>query len=296
MDFFYQAIKRAAGLAEAEVEPSLRPSKGINSVSVAPAPASHRRADAVAMLSPERSNAAITKVEVKHPIDHLVAFLSPPIIDVNVAAMEQCRIIRTRLREIVQAKEIRSLMVTSAIQGEGKTTIATNLAFALSQIQNMKILLVDADFRRPYIANFLKITGHRGLDQLLLGKASFENICLKITPSLDVITTASLTEDSAELLHGERMKTFLSEASSRYSLVLLDSPPLFPIVDAQVLAQLVHAAVLVIKAGTTPFDLARQGADLLKPKLIGSILNGVERLPATGYYAQYGNYGGMTKK
>jgi protein-tyrosine kinase len=289
MDFFYQAIKRAAGLAEAEDEAPVRSTKRISSVSVVTPSILLPTAEPAPMVESDRLNSAKNKVEIKHPVDHLVAFLSPPIIDANVAAMEQCRIIRTRLREIVHAREIRSLMITSALQGEGKTTIAVNLAYALSQIQNTKILMVDADLRRPSVADFLKIRGYRGLDQVLLGKASLEQVALKITPSLDVVTTSSLSEDSAELLHGERMKTFLSEACSKYSLVLLDSPPLFPIVDAQVLAQLVNAAVLVVRASSTPFDLARQGADLLKPKLIGSILNGVETFSQSGYYGHYGH-------
>ncbi len=294
MDFFYQAIKRAVGFEEppktvsVDVLPreKVRSGNGFSAPSVAAA-----LMDIPLDPAPKRKS-----FEVRHPLDHMVAFLSHPVLEANIAAMEQCRVIRTRLRELVQTKHIRSLMITSALQGEGKTTMAVNLAYALSQLEGMKILLVDSDLRRPYISDFLKMGQPSGLDKYLLEKESFADVCWQVTPSLDVVPTGGLSEASAELLHGNRMREFLAEASAAYSLVLLDAPPLFPIVDAQVLANLVDAAVLVVRAHTTPYELARQAADLLKPKLVGSILNGAQKLSHNGYYEDYGSIGRKPKK
>ncbi len=243
---------------------------------------------AAALAEPPKKPALTRKsFEVPHPLENMVAFLSHPVLEPNIAAMEQCRILRTRLREIMSTKKLHTVLMTSAMQGEGKTLLSANLAYALSQVEGMRVLLVDADLRRPSLGTFLKMRSVDGLNKYLLEQADFEEVTWKLTPSLDVVPTRELREDSAELLHGSRMQQFLAEASARYNVVLLDGPPMFPIVDAQVLAHLVDGVVLVIRAHNTPFDFARQAAEMLKPKLIGAILNGVDRLPDNHYYDGY---------
>jgi capsular exopolysaccharide synthesis family protein len=286
VDFLYQAIKKEAGVEEVptkqaavELLPEREAPAGASKVS---APISLPDLDRPKKIVPRRKS-----FEVKHPVNHLVAFLSHPVLEPNIAAMEQCRVLRARLREIITGKKIRTLLLTSATQGEGKTLLSVNLAYALSQIDGMKVLLVDADLRRPSVANFLKMGKIEGLNRYLLDQAKFDEVCWKLTPSLDVVPTAELREDSAELLHGDRMREFLAEASANYGVVLLDGPPMFPIVDAQVVSHLVDGVVLVVRADKTPFDLVRQAADLLKQKLVGSILNGVERLADNHYYGGY---------
>ncbi len=249
MDFLYQAIRKATGVEEppakqaaADVFPEI--ATALSELKAAQTPS-------LPADRPKKSALGRKSFDVKHPVDNLVAFLSHPVLEPNIAAMEQCRIIRTRLRELAQTKHIRTVMITSALQGEGKTTMAVNLAYALSQLEGMKILLVDSDLRRPYVSSFLKMGHPSGLDKYLLEKESFADVCWRLTPSLDVVATGQLSDDSAELLHGTRMREFLAEASAAYSLVLLDAPPLFPIVDAQVLANLVDAAILVVRAHAT---------------------------------------------
>ena len=236
-------------------------------------------------VRPKKTGPIRKSFEVKHPLDYLVAFLSHPVLTPNVAAMEQCRVLRARLREIVNTKKLKTLLLTSAMQGEGKTLLSVNLAYALSQIEGMKVLLVDVDLRRPGVAKFLKMGRPEGLDKYLMGHAQFDEICWKLTPNLDVVPTRELRDESTELLHGNRMREFLAETSSAYDVVLLDGPPMFPIVDAQVLAQLADGVLLVIRAHKTQFQSARLAADLLKTRLIATILNGVERLPDNQYYA-----------
>ena len=286
MDFLYQAIKKAAGVEEA-------PTKNV-AVEVLPQPEPVRAdlklaqtSNPAALDRPKKSAPGRKTFEVKHPLDNLVAFLSHPVLEPNIAAMEQCRVLRARLREIINTRKVRSILLTSAMQGEGKTLLSVNLAYALSQIEGMKVLLVDADLRRPSVGSFLKMGKVEGLNKYLVDQAKFEDVCWKLTPSLDVVPTRELREDSAEMLQGNRIREFLAEATSNYNVVLLDGPPMFPIVDAQVLAQLVDGAVLVVRAHQTPFDSVRQAADLLRSKLIGTILNGIERLPDNHYYSGY---------
>jgi Mrp family chromosome partitioning ATPase len=112
-----------------------------------------------------------------------------------------------------------------------------------------------------------------------------------------VVPTLQLA-DAAEVLHGSRMQQFLAQVSAEYNIVLVDGPPLLPIVDAQVLAGMVDAAVMVVRAETTAYDLANQAAVLIKHKLIGSVLNCVDRLSHSGYYSEYsyGAYSNNGKK
>jgi protein-tyrosine kinase len=161
----------------------------------------------------------------------------------------------------------------------------------------MKVLLVDADLRKPSVHEFLKMPVSAGLHTYLQQDVAFDEVCWKLTPSLSLVASAMMDGDAAEALHSKRMEQFLHEAKERFNVVLVDGPPLFPIVDAQVLAPLVDAAVLIVRAHKTPFDLARQATDVLKSKFIGSILNGVEHMPHHAYYGSYyGTYGQKKKK
>src|SRR5215212_1128522 len=152
MGFFYQAIKKATGeTAEQEAQP----------VSVeTPVAAVSPHAPAEAATAPKRSK--LQRLALPHKLEKLVAVLSPPVLDGHVSAMEECRLLRSRIREMMRAKKHKTLMVTSSNAGEGKTLISVNLAYAMSQLENTRVLLMDADLRRPTVAGFLKISGAKG--------------------------------------------------------------------------------------------------------------------------------------
>lgn len=291
MGFFYQAMKKATGVP---VEPEKSAEAAV--------PMPENTAVAVAVDEPPVSERVPTRTvshsfEVQHPLQNLVAFLAPPILEANIAAMEQCRVIRTRLKDTMLARKAKSLLITSATPDEGKTLMTVNLGYALSQLEGMKVLMVDADLRKPSIHQFLGMPAGQGLHTFLQEPVSFHDVCWKLTPSLSVVPAGPMSGDSAEMLHGKRMQEFLQTAGQEFNVVLVDGPPLFPIVDAQVLAPLVDAAVLIVRAHQTPFDLARQATDVLKSKFIGAILNGVEHMPHHSYYGNYyGTYGQKKKK
>ncbi len=286
MGFFYQALKKAAGVPTSPNEELVEREQPTFEEDLR-----DKTAAATPTVKPHR------KLSLKFPLESLVAFLSPPVEDENVIAMEQCRVLRARIWETMRHKQFKSLLVTSAMPAEGKTLLSVNLAFALSQIENVRVLLVDADLRRPGLARFLGMMPDKGLNNFLKGDESFDDVCWTLNDSLDFVPTQPVEEDAAELLHGQRMVEFLREAKQRYDLILMDAPPLFPIVDAQVVAPLVDAAVMVVRAGQTSFDLSRQGADILKGKLIGSILNGADVGRKTAYYGgYYTRYGSQAKK
>ena len=207
----------------------------------------------------------------------------------NAFAMEQLKIVRTRLRELMRVRTMRTLMVTSAVQGEGKTMVAANLAFSMSQLEGLKVLLVDADLRKANLARLLNMKPQLGLSTYLMNGKGLADVRLQLSDNLAVVPTLTLEENATEILNGRRMRDFLHEALRDYDLIVVDAPPVVPIADAQVLTSMVDGALLVVRAGTCPFDLACSAVELLQPKIVGVILNGVARLPNSGYY--YGYYG-----
>jgi Mrp family chromosome partitioning ATPase len=164
MGFFYQAIKRATGqpVEEAAENQAAMTSSVIEPVQLAAAASAAAPAHTSASPAKTRaSSIARQLLRLQNPIEMLVAFLSPPVIDENIIAMEQCRVVRTRLLEVMRARKVKTLLVTSAIPSEGKTVLSVNLAFALSQLEGARVLLVDADLRKPTIAQFLKMNAER---------------------------------------------------------------------------------------------------------------------------------------
>jgi polysaccharide biosynthesis transport protein len=207
----------------------------------------------------------------------------------NAFAMEQLKIVRTRLRELMRVRTMRTLMVTSSVQGEGKTMVAANLAYSMSQLEGLKVLLVDADLRKASLATFLNMKPQLGLSTYLMNGKCLTDVRQQLSENLAVVPTLTLEDNAAELLNGRRMRDFLHEALRDYDLIIVDAPPVVPIADAQVLTSMVDGALLVVRAGTCPFDLACSAVELLQPKIVGVILNGVDRLPNSSYY--YGYYG-----
>ncbi len=241
-----------------------------------------------------------TAVEVCAPLAQAVMFPSLPERLVvahsgldnqeDAYAREQFRMIRTRLVELMRVRPIRSIMVTSATQGEGKTWVSANLAFSMSTLQNLRVLLVDADLRGAGLGNLLRMNSRVGLSDYLVNGKSLSSVRVQLGTNLAVVPTAHLEEGSAELLSGKRMRDFLEEALQDHDLVILDAPPVLALADAQVLAAMVDAAILVVRAGSSPYDLVRSAIDLLKPKTVGVVVNGVDRLPERNYY-YYGSRG-----
>lgn len=292
MGFFYQAIKRATGQTVEEPQPRpATPPAGTHA-----AAAAEQAAAAAVAVAPEAraatipthvSNAPRQAFTLKGQVEKLIAFLTPPVLDPNIIAMEQCRMLRTRLWEVARARKVKSLLVTSAIPEEGKTVLAVNLAFSLAQLEGVRVLLVDADLRKPSVANFLKMSPAKGLNNYLRDGAELAEVSWRINSNLDVVPALPVTDDPGELLSGSRMKTFLDEAARQYDIVVVDAAPLIPVADTQGLAPLLDGAILAARAHSTPAELVKQSADMLGSKLLGTILNGAKRPPQSRYYTGY---------
>lgn len=204
---------------------------------------------------------------------------------------EQVKTIRTNLNYAMVGKPLKTLMITSAIQGEGKSTVGSNLAVEYAK-KGLQVLLVDADLRRPTIHQTFAISNQRGVSSWLSGQLTDVNEA--IYPVLDhlfVMPSGPKPPNPAELLASDRMTEFLTVATRKLDLVIVDAPPVLPVTDARILAGQVDGTVLVVRQNFVEKVAVRQAVNALKnahTQLLGTVLNDVD-IKTNGY--GYGYYG-----
>ena len=165
---------------------------------------------------------------------------------------EAVRQLRVNLRSAGTGSGGTSLLVTSAVAGEGKTSLVCNLAAAFG-LEGDRVLLIDADLRQPSVGNYLGIHPPSGLSTVLLGECQPHDAIVSWRGGLfDVLTSGPIPETPSELLGSSRTSLMLTELESRYDVILIDSPALLPVADGSVLARACDAALLVVRYGHTP--------------------------------------------
>jgi succinoglycan biosynthesis transport protein ExoP len=162
------------------------------------------------------------------------------------APSEEVRRLRTNLQFIDVARQPKSIVVISSIPAEGKSTIAINLAVSLAAA-GARIILVDADLRRPTIAEYAGLEAAAGLTSVLIGRAEVADVVQTFRDhSLDILTSGPIPPNPSELLGFRAMAELLDELTASYDMVLLDSPPVLPVTDAAVLSKLADGALVVV--------------------------------------------------
>jgi capsular exopolysaccharide synthesis family protein len=190
----------------------------------------------------------------------------------------------------------RCILVTSALPQEGKTTTSINTAIVLAQ-KGAKVLLVDADMRRPSIHNKLALRARGGLSTLLTGSDSFGSVLVNSTevPNLHVLPAGPPPPHPAELLGSQVMKDYIREWREKFDHVIIDSPPCLSVTDAVLLSVDVDAVALVLRSGHTPKEAVRRARNLLfqvKAKVLGVVVNAVDlHSPDMYYYSYASKYG-----
>lgn len=219
--------------------------------------------------------------------------------EIPLFVAESYRIIRTNLAFGSIDTTLKTLQVTSAVKGEGKTTTAANLAISLASAGS-KILLIDADLRRPALHKILgfpeRVEG--GLTDALTNGKSWQSVALPTaTPNLFFIHSGLMSPNPAELLSSKRMKSLLAELKEHFDIVIIDSPPIVSVADATIIATLVDGTILVSRSGFVPRHLclhAKGALESVHGKVIGCVLNGVQTQHQPyhyyDYYKQYGRY------
>jgi capsular exopolysaccharide synthesis family protein len=201
---------------------------------------------------------------------------------------EEYRTLRSRLYHLREKTALKKVLVTSALPKEGKSFTAANLAQVLVRQHGRRVLLIDADLRRPRLHMMLGTTAGPGLSEYLLGDADEFSIMQRgQVENLFFIAGGAAIENPAELIGNGRVKTLLDRVEPLFDWVVVDSPPAVPVSDASVLAKACDGVLLVVRSNSTPADVARKARqEFPEESLVGIVLNGTsdEAVPYARYY------------
>jgi capsular exopolysaccharide synthesis family protein len=206
---------------------------------------------------------------------------------------ETYRTIRTAVFFGTPERESRTILVTSPGPGEGRSTFASNLAIAMAQT-GKRVLLLDADFRRPVQHRVFEARPGFGLSTVLAGREPVEKVIQATpVPGLDLLPVGPIPSNPAEMLNSPTFTEVLEDLSVRYEHVVIDSPAVMAVADARILAAQCSVTVLVLRAGLSTrraAAAARQALHSVGAHLLGVVINDVPR--SRDPYGDYGGYGG----
>jgi capsular exopolysaccharide synthesis family protein len=209
--------------------------------------------------------------------------------DIPPLTIEQYRRLAGILHDLQEKHGLKTLMVSSALPQEGKTLTVANLALTLSESYHQRVLLVDADLRRPSLHEVFGIPNGTGLSDIVNGTGSSISPA-EISPCLSVLTAGRRLSSPLAMLTSERIRDVVVDAAKHFDWVLIDTPPVGLLPDAQLVARLSDAVLFVIAAGSTPFALVQRAvADLGPDRIVGTVLNRVDkrRLASDDSYGGY---------
>jgi protein-tyrosine kinase len=251
--------------------------------------------DPAAQAAPSPSwtgSGTATAVEVDEPraltgsLDrHLVAALSP-----QSLAAEQYRSLRTRIKRAEHGRAVRAIVVTSPNKGDGKSLTAANLAITMAQEFQQRVLLLDADLRRPSVHTLFGVPGGPGLSDVLMGAVELGQALVTLPDvHLALLAAGPPPTHPAELLGSASMRRVLDTLRTRFDRIIIDMPPAAPLADLNILAPLVDGVLMIVRAGVTPKpDIERALSGLDMSKVLGLVLN--EAGPSESETSTYEGY------
>ena len=207
----------------------------------------------------------------------------------NFLVQEAYKSLRTNIRFLLRGESCKKICITSAAAGEGKSITLLNLAISIAE-SGQKVLLIDADLRRPAQGRLLMEKVAPGLSNVLAGLSSAEEAVRKdIYPNLDLLFSGDIPPNPSEILGSQEMEKLMDSLSSKYDYILVDAPPVGVVSDACLVANLVDGVLLLVRQGRTKKDEVKRAVDNLKltgARILGYVLNGVtiERGDSYGYY------------
>ena len=214
---------------------------------------------------------------------------------------EAYRSLRTNIKFSSVDKPIKTLVVTSSIMGEGKSTVSGNLANILSQ-DGARVLIIDCDLRKPSMHYKFHVSNGEGLTDVLIGNSDLKSVLRKIEESLFLITAGTIPPNPAEILGSKEMEDLIKELSINFDYIILDTPPILPVSDTLLLASKADATLIVVNARKTKEKMVKESYDRLvevKANVIGTILNESDKSldnKYCGYYQEGKNKKGKNFK
>jgi protein-tyrosine kinase len=224
------------------------------------------------------------------PDAQALLFVQPE--DTHQLEREQFRTLRSRLYQLRASRPVRTVLVSSAMSAEGKTFVSANLAMAMVRQHGRRVLLIDADLRKPGLHQLLGAPATPGLTEYLAGEADEVSVIQKAPISnLCFVPAGKPASNPGELIGNGRLAKLIEKVAPLFDWIIMDSPPAVPISDASLIAEASDGVVLVIKASSTPFDVARKACTEFRRKpVLGVVLNHARASSMYGgyYYQQYG--------
>ncbi|HEV8396208.1 MAG TPA: CpsD/CapB family tyrosine-protein kinase [Vicinamibacterales bacterium] len=308
-----EAMRRAAGVGAVEPEPEqtvedLQPEESSDAKALArepyPAEVPERRERPAQSQNRDRAQGSYDTAGQAEPaapestlFERLDARLTEKIVvdhNMSPASREQYRRLAAVLHDAHNTSGLRLIMVASAVAGEGKTLTASNLALTFSESYQKRVLLIDADLRRPSLHTVFRLDTALGLGDGLLSTGETKMLVRQVSPRLAVLPAGRPSSDPMAGLTSERMRRLLEEAKQSFDWVILDTPPVMLLPDAHLLASMVEGAVLVVRAGSTPHDLVKRSADAIgRSRILGVVLN---RAEAQGRHDDHYQYYGYSER
>ncbi|KIL40137.1 capsular biosynthesis protein [Gordoniibacillus kamchatkensis] len=203
---------------------------------------------------------------------------------------EAYRILRTNIEFSNVDRNLKCIMFASSQFGEGKSTTASNLAVTYAQT-NRKVLLIDCDMRRPSQHHIFMLSNRYGLSSYLSHQVDLDEIIVDSTiPNLSVIVAGPIPPNPSELLASKRMSAMLEQLREQFDMIIIDTPPIMAVADAQIAATLCDGVLLVMDSGRVKREIAmksKQKLEHVKARILGVVLNKISRKNANSYYYYY---------
>jgi capsular exopolysaccharide synthesis family protein len=238
----------------------------------------------IALTSPAAAPPAARKVAAD--VDPRLVAASAP----ESLPAEQYRLLRTRVARAENGRGLRTIIITSPNKGDGKSLTAANLALTMAQEHQQRVLLLDADLRRPTVHRLFGISETPGLSDILMGGATIDDALVAVpNHHLTILPSGLIPSHPAELLGSAGMRRVLDTLRTRFDRILIDMPPVAPLADVAIASSLADGVLMIVRAGVTPkpaIERALSGIDT--GKVLGLVLNDAGAGSTSYGYAGYG--------